>query len=227
MNSSTPQPTGETRKKYSGEYIGQVVAVDDPDQLLRVRVRVKDVFDNVPEKDLPWATYKLPVGSRSGDGLFIPVDPGDWVWVDFPFGGDTRHPRITGSVHYCPGGTPNFPPEAYAGADSYSHKRTGPQVMPTAAAYHRDVVFNQHGVLVEVVSGTGEVRVTQRGSGSAVEIDRDGNITAHSEANLYGSATDNCQLDVVGDLTVNVGENIIMEAGGNVTIIGSRIDLNP
>lgn len=209
---------GECRKKYHGEYVAQVVSVSDPQWFLRVQVRVKDLFDGIPDSDLPWATYKLPPGSRPNDGFFTPCDVGDWVWVDFPFNGDTRRPRITGSVHYCPDSLPNFPHDAFSGSQSYQHKRTGPQTQPEATGYHRDVVFCQHGILIEIVENTQAVRITQKKSGSAVEIDSQGNITAHSENNLYGSSVNNTELDVGANLLARVSSDMFCEVGKNATI---------
>jgi len=210
---------GRAPKKYDGEYPAQVTNVDDPDGHMRVQVRVVDIFENVAAKDLPWAEYKLPVGVRPNDGFFTPVDVDDWVWVNFPHSGDTRRPRITGGMHFCPNGDPNMPHEAWDGPGSHTHKRTGPQLTPTAAAYHRDVVLTQHGVLIEIVSGTGEVRVTQKESGSAIEIDRDGNVTAHSEKNLYGSSANNVELDVGNDLKARVTKKaeVIAEESAEIT----------
>lgn len=217
---------GKAPKRYKGEYQAQVVRVDDPDGFMRVQVRVFDLFENVPTKDLPWAEYKLPVGVRPNNGFFCPCDVGDFVWVRFPHDGDSRRPCITGGMHYCPNGVPNMPHEAWKGPDAYEHKRTGPQITPTAEAYHRDVVFTQHGVLIEIVSGTGEVRVTQKASGSAVEIDKAGNVTVHSEQNLYGSSVKNVELDVGLDLKARVAEKAVVIAGTSAEITSPTIIVN-
>lgn len=211
MSNSKPKtpPSGEKKKQYTGMHHGVVVSVDDPDKLMRVQVRVKDLFDGVPDSDLPWSVYLLPIGFRANDGFFCPVDVGDQVIVTFPYGGDSRYPMIVGSAHFCPNGTPNFPHESFAGPQSYAHKRTTPELTPTAPAYHRDVVYAQHGVLIEVVSGTGEVRVTQKASGSAIEIDMAGNITAHSEAALY--------ISTKGDMKFTIGGNFDMDVTGIIT----------
>ncbi len=220
------QAGGVAPKKYDQECPAQVVNVDDPQRLMRVQVRVLGLFEGVADEDLPWSEYKLPVGVRPNDGFFTPADRGDWVWVDFPHLGDSRRPRITGGMHFCPNDQPNLPHESWVGPDTYTHKRTGSQVSPSPAAYHRDVVLTQHGVLIEIVSGTGEVRVTQKSSGSAIEIDKDGNVTAHSENNLYGSAKANCQLDIDGDLKANVGGDATVDAATSATIKAPEITID-
>jgi hypothetical protein len=145
-----------------GEHVGIVENVaGDPKQLLRAQVRVPHLFtEQVPTSDLPWAEYKLPTGSRPMDGNFTPCKVGDIVWVDFPYNGDTRRPRITGSKHFTPDGTPNFPEETYG------------------ARYHKDVVFNQNGITIEMVDdGDGIYRITQKGTGTKIEIDKSGKVT--------------------------------------------------
>ncbi len=61
-------------KSFQGEYPARVEDVNDPTGQMLVRVRVYGVFaDNVAVDDLPWAEYKLPVGSRANNGFFVPV----------------------------------------------------------------------------------------------------------------------------------------------------------
>lgn len=193
---------GKKKKKYYGYYDAKVTSVDDSKKYLRAQVYVYDLFKGAQTSDLPWATYLMPPGSRNNDGFFLPVDVGDEVLVVFR-GGDTRRPIIVGSQHYCPEGSPNFPHEAWSGPDKFSHKRSGSELTPTDTGYHRDVVYSQHGILVEIVSDTNEFRVTQKSSGSAVEIDREGNITAHSENNLFGSSVNDTEILAGGVARIN------------------------
>lgn len=205
-------------KTYQGDYVAEVVNVQDPQKQMRVQVRVYDMFDDVPERDLPWATYKLPLGVRPADGGLIPVQVGDKVWVDFPYGGDTRRPRITGGVHFIPDGQPTLPTEMWQGPDQVQHKRTEDEPTPETPGYHEDVVFKQHGVLVQLTK-TGELRATQLASGTAVEITKGGTIVLHSENEILGSSPKRVLL--------KVGPSSLEMTPQGVTIIGPRIDLNP
>jgi len=203
---------GRAPKKYKGTYHAIVTNTTDPEGLLRVQVRVYDLFDGVADADLPFAEYLLPIGARQNDGFFTPADVDDIVVVDFPYNGDSRRPRIIGSAHFCPDGSPNLPHEAWNGPDSFQHTRIDRQIEPESSEYHKDCIYTQHGILVEILDvEKGAVRVTQKATGSAVEIDREGNITAHSEENLYGSARVNC----------------IVTAGQWIKANALRIDLNP
>lgn len=211
-----PMPKNPKRK-YSGEYIG-VVETGVHDAFMQVQVRVRDLFtDNVPAGDLPWATYRLPPGSRGFDGFFIPVKKGDYVWVDFPFYADTRRPRITGSVHFCPNSKPNFPGEAWPGGQDRSVPlRTGlndplqPSDSPKKGRGDLEeppCVFKQNGVTIEIlVDGT--VRITNQnpkggvGGGSNIEISKTGDIIIHAEKSLFLSTKVNQENAIHGDSNI-------------------------
>lgn len=196
----TDTPGGGDSNKFYGEFIGIVENTENPPANMKmcVQVRVYTVFDKAPLKDLPWAEYKLPIGARPNDGTFRPARKGDLVWIDFPYGGDTRRPRITGSKHHNPDGDPNLPHEAWAGPDAYEHKRTGEEPDPAAHKYHEDEISTQHGVTVER-NKDGSFAVYQRKSGTEICIDKDGNIIIHSEKDIYRSATGNSKAVITGD----------------------------
>lgn len=113
-----PQP-----KKYEGTYRGTVVNKQDPQKRMRVQVRVAEIFSGIPDKYLPWATYQLPLGSRPGNGIIVPVQVGDLVWVCFD-AGDSRQPIIVAAASAMPGGKPNLPDDIWQGPAAYPHKRT-------------------------------------------------------------------------------------------------------
>lgn len=213
------KPLGGDSNKFNGEYIGKVVDVADPKKLLRARVRVFSVFsDDVPAADLPWAEYRLPVGSRFNDGFFIPADVGDFVWVKFPYDGDTRRPVIIGSAHYAPDGKPNFPHEAWQGTSQHAHKRIGKEPAPADHGYHKDVVFTQHGASIEMREDT-SISIIQRGTGTEINIDPQGVLTIHSENALYLSATENCEA-VIQKKTVWLSMEGIDHDGGTGDLSG-------
>ncbi|HBK0767168.1 TPA: baseplate protein, partial [Escherichia coli] len=90
----------------------QIVGTVHPAGLMRAQVRVLPDWNGVPDDDLPWAEYQLPIGNA-----FVPTVKGDLVWVEFPYldvNGriDTRRPMIVGAAQDAPGGIPNVAPEA-------------------------------------------------------------------------------------------------------------------
>jgi len=197
-----------------GEYRAQVVSTQDPKRLLRVQVRVHGWWAGVPDQDLPWAEYKL-ASARPNAGDFEPAEVGDWVWVDFP-GGDTRYPRITGWCHFAPGGAPNLPHEAWQGPQAYAHQRLDVQPTPAAPPYHGARVSTKHGTTIERAPD-GSCRVTQRASGTALEITADGHIVLHGAADVFHSSDGDTRQNVGANLIVKVAGNARMEVGGDMT----------
>jgi hypothetical protein len=233
-----PNQTSTNQGKYYGEHIGRVECIDDPNHLMRVQVRVFSIHtEQVPMKALPWAEYKLPLGARVNDGFFTPVDLGDYVWVDFPYNTDPRRPRITGSVHMAPGKVPNFPHEAFAGASKLVHKTTGEEPAPAAATYHRNCVYTQHGVTIEINEDT-SFAVTQRASGTAIRISPQGDITLHSEKKIFASAKEAAlitapQLALNGEQSVTISAPVVninagalgMGGGGATAVLTGNFEI--
>jgi len=220
------RPKGQQQNKFFGDYIGLVESVDDPDKMMRVQVRVFGVFtDKVPTKDLPWAEYLLPVGSRANDGCFTPVSVGDHVWVRFPYQGDSRRPMIVGSVHYAPGKVPNFPHESFAGSEKLVHKKTGEESAPGAAEYHKNVVYTQNGTTVEL-NADHSIVVTQRATGTSIRVSADGDITLHSEKSLFLSSIENLRGVIEGNAKVSVTGKTELTSMGKIDIDGGSGDLS-
>jgi hypothetical protein len=220
------RPKGQQQNRFYGDYIAVVESVSDPENLMRVQVRVYGVFtDKVPKADLPWAEYLLPIGARTNDGYFTPVDVGDYVWVRFPYDGDTRRPMIVGSVHHAPSKIPSFPHESFAGSEKLTHKTTGEEPAPAAAEYHKNCVYTQHGITIEV-NADKSVSITQRATGTAIRVSPQGDITLHGEKNIFMSAIENlkvivegtAQFDVSGKADVTVRETCNLKAMDAVTV---------
>ena len=202
-------------KTYSGVYIGEVVSVADPEKKCRVKVNVFDVFDGVPIAALPWATFILPLGSRAGEGEVCPVQVGDQVWVQF-VGNDTRRPLIVGAAQAMPGGIVNLAPDVFQGAGQYAHKRTDREPQVSAPPYYEDFVLCQNRALIQFCR-SGNIRVTQMDSGSAIEILPSGDMVAHCEGNLFTSVAGNVLQTVNGNVTQEVGGNVSQKISGDVS----------
>ena len=76
-------------------YIGVVEDNADPKKLGRVKVRVLDIFDDIPVEDMPWAT---PWKDLNGNSFNVPEN-GKVLIVVFDQG-DTYKPEFIFSDHY-------------------------------------------------------------------------------------------------------------------------------
>ncbi|WP_303995682.1 phage baseplate assembly protein V [Desulfovibrio piger] len=202
-------------KHYAGRFVAEVVSVDDPEKRCRIKVNVYDIFDGVPVRDLPWAVFSLPLGSRAGEGMLCPVRVGDMVWVEF-IGGDTRRPVVVGGAHASPGGVPTLPPEIFQGAGQFEHKRTPDEPPVQTPPYYEDVVFCQNRALIQFCR-SGHLRVTQMDSGSAIEILPSGDMVVHCEGNMYASVKGNVLEAVEGDYTQKISGSFTQTVEGQMT----------
>ncbi len=81
---------------HGGSYLAEVVAVDDPEQLGRVQLRLIS-FDEVDGQDAPiWARVAVPFAGNNRGAFLIP-DVGDEVLVNF-VNGDSRLPVVIGGL---------------------------------------------------------------------------------------------------------------------------------
>ena len=76
-------------------YIGVVEDNDDPKKLGRVRIRVLDIFDEIPIEDIPWAN---PWKDLNGNGFNVP-EKGKIVTIVFDQG-NIYKPEFLYSEHY-------------------------------------------------------------------------------------------------------------------------------
>ncbi len=87
-------PAGGIRRlngRYLGRYRGEVLDVEDPRSMGRIKVRVPEVLEEI---DAGWALPSFPV-SGDGSGLFGVPPVGALVWVEFE-AGDPSHPVWVG-----------------------------------------------------------------------------------------------------------------------------------
>jgi hypothetical protein len=199
-----------------GRWRALVDNVEHPLNHYKARVRVLGRDDGLPPELLAWAEYELPLGTRANNGGVSPVEPGDYVWVEF-VGGDTRAPVITGGCLYAPGGVLNMPHEAFAGSQAYQHKRTDKQPKPAAPKYHTNPVFSLYGTLFEIEKAGG-FRLTHKASGSAVEINKDGQFVLHGEAESFFSSKGDALVEGEGKLTIIVKGNAALESDGDISL---------
>jgi uncharacterized protein involved in type VI secretion and phage assembly len=81
---------------FAGSYLAEVVAVDDPNQLSRVKVRLLNC-DGILDHDAPvWARVAVPFAGPSRGAFMLP-DVGDEVLVSF-IHGDSRLPIVVGGL---------------------------------------------------------------------------------------------------------------------------------
>lgn len=195
------------------EYIAKIVS--DPDERMFSQVRIPELFPEgkVPEMDLPWAQYKLPVGARFNEGTFIPAKVNDWVWIDFPFINeknqpDTRRPRITGSVHFNPEGLPNMPHDTFNGILSldglHQYPKENNAVDPDYEETKDSVRGRAGGTTIEGMNfrvQNGALTITHLKTGARFEISESGHFDLFTTQNGFIRAVQKLKI-LAGELVL-------------------------
>lgn len=204
------------------KYRAEVISIDHPEKQHKAKIRILVLWDSIPDNDLPWAEYLLPLGARENEGEAMPCKVGDHVWVEFPTNGDSRVPLITGSCYRFHDGKGQLPDELMG--PLYKHKRSEGEPMPSEAVYG-DKVMDLFQIL-EQVTTNGEWCLTHKPSGTALNITKDGHLVIHCEKDSYRSSVGNTteqiggalKVSVVGTATFDCDSDISVKAKGNASI---------
>jgi hypothetical protein len=145
-------------------FTGKVENINDPKNLNRVKVRCFGFYDdNIPLKDLPWATVMMPVTSASlkGNGGNHHLEVGSWVVGFFRDGPSAQDPMVMGSI---------------------ATQTDSTQDIPTESSVDNKVYKSKAGHLIEIdnTDGAEEVRITHGKKGSYIKIDKNGLIEIKS-----------------------------------------------
>jgi uncharacterized protein involved in type VI secretion and phage assembly len=161
-------------------HLARVVAIDDPERLNRVQVRLI-AFDGVDGQDMPlWARVVAPF---AGDdrGAFLMPDVGDEVLVVFE-NGDARYPLVVGGLW-----NGAAPPPADLGAEGNRFKRIRSKrgvtvTLDDRQGQERLVLETPGGQRVTLADGPGAITV-EDASGNRVTLETSG-ITIQAAANV-------------------------------------------
>ncbi|MFA1646551.1 MAG: baseplate protein [Enterobacteriaceae bacterium] len=194
-----------------------IVDPSDPSGSMKAQVKVFGMMEGIPDEALPWAEFLLPIGYK-----YTPVNKGDLVWVDFPYGGDTRRPRIIGAAMDWqadpndPGskkGQPNVAPEIGGKGNAYqpptvTGQPAGPVITTANNTKARDEVISRNGIL-EVRSIGGGYSITNMAKHATIGFNEAGDIIISTSAGVF--------IHSDGDTTVDSGAAMHFKSAGEMT----------
>lgn len=202
--------------RFFGRYRAVVINNQHPKGWHMAQVRLIGLWEEIPDQDLPWAEYVLPLGARPKEGGLMPVQPNDLVWISFPVGGDTRYPLIEGSAYSVDGeGTGESLLAQDAWKQEFAHKRTGLQP-PAPEHLYGDKVFDQMTFLQQLTM-SGEFCLTHKPSGTAIHVNDKGQLVVHVESDRFDSTNGNKTEEITKNLKLIIKGNVTEKIDGNVT----------
>ena len=201
--------------QMNGSYRATVTDINDKTGSMKAQVKVNGLMDGIPDEALPWAEYLLPIGYT-----YTPVNEGDLVWVDFPYDGDTRRPRIIGAAMDWQGdpndpktkGKPNIAPQAGGHGAAYQPPKVqGQPALPTYKVT-QDQVISRNGIL-EVRTIGGGYTITNMAKHAIIGFNEDGDIIISTTGNVFIHAGADLTLDSGGNMTLKTAGKFELDAG--------------
>lgn len=200
--------------KITGVVVGEVAAIDDPEDLGRVKIRFpwRDADD-----ESYWARMATPMAGNDMGAYFIP-EVGDEVLVSFAQG-EQRFPYVLGALW----NTDQKPPK---GSDKQNdvrmvRSRSGHEVVLDDAENEAkvDIITSAgHTISLDDKSGSEKITIEDKSGQNSLEFDAAaGTLTIEGGTKLELKATN---IDLKGDGNVNI------EASGMLTLEGAMIKLN-
>jgi uncharacterized protein involved in type VI secretion and phage assembly len=173
--------------------LAEVVAVDDPSQLGRVKIRLT-TMDAEGAAEI-WAAVAVPFAGNRRGAFFIP-DVGDEVVVTF-LAGDSRHPIVIGALW----SGRDIPPEQLPGKSVDRWSITGKAgtriaIVEVDAASAKIELSTPGGVKATLTDESGGSMKIEDSSGNTITIDAQG-ITLQTSANVTVNAS---QVDVTAGM---------------------------
>lgn len=190
-------------------FVGVVVDLQDPKKLGRVKVRVFGVYDDIKDKDLPWAQIVVPItaGVNDGNGQYLGLLKDSQVFGMFLDGQNSQLPMVIGTIPKE--GDTNSKAEA-----NYPHNK----VYQTTQGHYKEYDDTPGSERIKEHHKTGSYYELQAdGSRKTVIKVNDTLIVEEGDINITVQQG-NVTINVDGNVTANVGGNFAAKVGGSTTV---------
>lgn len=212
-------------------FTGQVVNINDPIQLGRIKVRIYGIHSestvDIPDTDLPWAQTTTPLteGGTSELGNPLGIQVGALVFGLFMDGQNSQMPLVLGSMPKYEGpdrdaksvnrlarGTQTYP---------YTPDTTiGEPDDPYAAVYPNNLVYETSAGHVKEYDNTPDAeRIRElHKSGTFYQVGPDGDLVTHIVRDRYTVIASDDAIHVKGNVNIFIDNNANITVGGNVLV---------
>lgn len=209
-------------------FTGEVIDIQDPLQIARVKIKAHGVHDNIKDNDLPWAQVMAPItqGGTEGLGNFLGIQPGARVVGLFLDGQNSQVPLIMGSlpkyeeasdggssVNVLAKGEQTYPFEPQGG-DCFTEPED-----PYAAEYpHNKVYETKSGHLKEYDDTPEAERIREKHkSGTFYQMNPDGTMTTHVVNDRYTVIVGDDFLKITGEWKICIDKFTVEAREINMT----------
>ena len=219
VNTMIPKQFLEYYGDQTRWFLGKVVDVEnDPLQIGRVRVKIFGVYDEIDDKDLPWAQIVVPTitGVHSyGDnpvGQYLGLLVGTHVFGMFLDGKDSQLPLVLGSL-------PKKGDNNQRATENYPHNK----IYQTKEGHFKEYDDTPENTRIREQHRSGTFTEMKHDGSMRTEVQKDQYIRVKGDVKIIGDQdatieiSGNCTINVTGDATVS-GKNVSVTAEEKVTV---------
>ncbi|MAU12347.1 MAG: phage tail protein [Anaerolineaceae bacterium] len=190
--------------RENGILIGVVTSLEDPENLGRVKVR----FPHLEDKQSDWARLVSPMAGKER-GLFMRPEVDDEVLVVFEYG-DPRRPHIVGALWNS---EDKLPPELGEA------KKNDIRSITSRSGHVIKLDDTDGEQKIEIFAKDGKQKIVLDAAKNLIQVDCDSvSVEIKGSGDVKVTAT-KIEIEASGDMTLS--------AGGNMTIKGAKVDINP
>lgn len=179
-------------------WTGKVVDTDDPERLGRVRIKIIGYYDNIDNKQLPWAIPDISwLGGKCGSQIIPEIDSMVRGYFDQ---GDVQRPVYDALAF-----------NAYNSESDYTARQNKGEYPHMMVLMETD-----QGDFLTLNRKDGNLCFTHR-TGATTIIDKNGNITVKTGTNnktwLDLTVNGDCNINISGNANVYATQNVTVDAG--------------
>ena len=205
-------------------FLGEVVNIkDDPLKIGRARVRIFGVYDEIDEKDLPWAQIVVPVTHAVNEklGQVTGLLVGTQVFGIFLDGQSSQLPLIVGSI-------PTEGDDNEKAEENYPYNK----VYETESGHYKEYDDTEGNTRIREQHASGTYTEMEHDGSMRTEVQKDQYIRVKGDVKIIGdkdanvTIEGNCNITVTGDATISAknvsvtGTDAVTVRAGNKVVLG-------
>jgi len=205
-------------------FLGEVVNIkDDPLKIGRARVRIFGVYDEIDEKDLPWAQIVVPVTHAVNEklGQVTGLLVGTQVFGIFLDGQSSQLPLIVGSI-------PTEGDDNKKAEENYPYNK----VYETESGHYKEYDDTEGNTRIREQHASGTYTEMEHDGSMRTEVQKDQYIRVKGDVKIIGdkdanvTIEGNCNITVTGDATISAknvsvtGTDAVTVRAGNKVVLG-------
>ena len=206
-------------------WLGEVVDIEDPQKIGRVRIKVYGKFDDIPKDSIPWAYpgNNMTAGSKSGGGFFSVPKLGSVVSVKFDMG-NIYHPEYFFQQKISDETKAEIK-DSYANAHVLLYDTVTAEFVKIYFTEKKGLMLDYKTSIINILPDKSIVLENASKNGRIEMLD-DGtlNITQKNDINIKGDAKWNVtikgdtSIKVNGKTSIDTKGNTLIKSGGSITI---------